>query len=222
MAQGKAPRGLPSRPRRQPPGTSGPAADRHIAAAPPPSAVRPNQRRGLAPCLAPPPHPHRGYIGLGRTTVSPSQLWLGPQPYSTLVTEATDLSGTCSHLRTSPRRLLCSSHPSAAAGVGPACFLLASLCVSAAGWRDAAGPEASHAGAAAAVRRGSQRRGKRRGAALPAGRAPRRLRPRGAAGRPGEAAVTGAGRAGPSQRGCRGLCPRGTKGAAGRGLVGAA
>lgn len=57
---------------------------------------------------------------------------------------------------------------------------------------DAAGPEARGAGAAAAVRRGGRRRG-RGGAALRAGRAPRRLPSRGAAGRPGEAARPGLG-----------------------------
>lgn len=60
MAQGKAPPGVsPPSPDRQPPVASGPAADRHIAAARPQRrAVQSSARPGAPPL-------RRGYIGLG-------------------------------------------------------------------------------------------------------------------------------------------------------------
>ena len=116
MAQGKAPPGVsPPGRDRQPPGTSLPAADRHIAAA------RPQHRatQSAAQPVAPPPY--WSYIGLGLASFTIA-VWLGPQRYSTLESEATALSAFRSHLRTYAAPPLCSVRPSAAAGVGPACF----------------------------------------------------------------------------------------------------
>ena len=195
VAQGKAPPGVsPPGPDRQPPVASGPAADRHIPAARPQPC---GPIIGAAWRPAPPPGLYRPRPGM----LHHCQLSLGLQPVITRGTEATALSAFRSTLPTyaappAERR----RRP------GPLPPPSSPLCVSAAGRRDAAGLEARHAGAAPAVRRGSRRRGGR-GVALPTGRAPRRLRPRGATGRRGEAARPGAGRAGPRTAAAAGFVP---------------
>lgn len=90
------------------------------------------------------------------------------------------------------RRPLCGRPRSKAAKPGLRLPPSSRLSASSPGGRDAAGPKARGAGAAAAAAAAVRRGGWRQqggGAALPAGRAPGRLRPRGAAGRPGEDAT---------------------------------
>lgn len=204
VAQGKAPRGSPPGHDRQPPGNLWARADHTSKPRPAPSAVRPNQRRGLAPRL---PAPH------------PTGAEYRPRPdqfHHRSCARASALQHTSNCGGHGPLRIpfpppyvasrLSAQRPIRAPLRGPC--QPPPHCGPAAGWRDVQrGLRLSHAGAAAAVPR-QPAPGKPR-AALPAGRAPRRLRPRGAAGRPGEAAARpGPGRAGPAARLPRALSPR--------------